>query len=80
MMAVVFVIVATLAAVATMSASRTVSGIADKVVNGRLSSADRLVLRLAAGIELHVRPAKDPQFHTVAIALSSAPAVGTKMD
>jgi hypothetical protein len=33
-MAVAFVIVATLAAVATMSASRTVSGIADKVVNG----------------------------------------------
>ena len=41
MMAVAFVMVATLAAVATMSASRTVSCIADKVVNG--SSAAALV-------------------------------------
>jgi hypothetical protein len=41
MMALAFVIVATLAAVATTSASRTVGGIANKVVNG--SSAAALV-------------------------------------
>jgi hypothetical protein len=41
MMALAFMIVATLAAVATTSASRTVRGIADKVVNG--SSAAALV-------------------------------------
>jgi hypothetical protein len=36
---VAFVIVATVAAVATTSASRTISGIADKVVNGSFAAA-----------------------------------------
>ena len=54
--ALAFVIVATVAAVATTSASRTVRGVAIKTVNGSLTAAlggaDRLVLLLAAGIEL----------------------------
>ena len=52
--ALAFVIVATVAAVATTSASRTVRGVAIKTANGSLTAAlggaDRLVLLLAAGI------------------------------
>jgi|HubBroStandDraft_6_1064221.scaffolds.fasta_scaffold569118_3 hypothetical protein len=39
MLTIAFVIVATLAAVATTSGSRTVSGIANKVVNGSFAAA-----------------------------------------